>query len=136
MPTMKVTIENDVGVERELTLPAVYEVCGRCQGEGKHTNPSIDGNGITQEEFDEDPDFRENYFSGVYDIECEECHGKRVVAELDEKELEDRPRRRLGKLVTGKSRARILKRIHDRAQADADYRSLCRSEDRFFGYDR
>jgi hypothetical protein len=40
------------------------------------------------EEFNEsfDEEGREEYFrhGGIYDVECEECHGERVVAGLDE----------------------------------------------------
>lgn len=75
---------DDEGACTEVELPAKFEVCGRCRGEGKHVNPAIDGNGITREQFDEDPDFQESYFSGVYDVSCEECGGKRVVLEVDE----------------------------------------------------
>lgn len=69
--------------EIEVELPAKYEVCSRCNGEGKHTNPAIDGNGISQEQFDEDPDFAEAYFSGRYDVACEVCGGKRVELVVD-----------------------------------------------------
>lgn len=74
---------------------AKFEICPRCQGEGKHVNPSIDGNGLSSEYFDEmGDDFREDYFSGVYDVTCHECNGQRVVKaheaktqeELDEEE--------------------------------------------------
>lgn len=56
-----------------------YDVCPLCQGQGTHTDPSIDCCGLTSEDFDEDPDFRENYASGVYDVTCNRCGGKRVV---------------------------------------------------------
>lgn len=69
--------------EIEVELPAKNEVCGRCEGEGKHTNPAIDGNGISQEQFDEDPDFEEAYRSGRYDVTCERCGGKRVELVVD-----------------------------------------------------
>ncbi len=63
-------------------IPGRFVTCGRCQGEGKHTNPAIDGNGITRDEMDEmGPDFEEDYFRGVYDVTCEECHGQRVTLE-------------------------------------------------------
>ena len=63
----------------ELTLPTMKEVCPLCEGEGKHVNPSIDAHGITADEFAEDPDFRDDYTSGTYDVTCNECHGLRVV---------------------------------------------------------
>lgn len=70
-----------------------YEVCDLCRGKGKVVNPNIDCQGITREDFDEDPDFEEDYLSGVYDIKCTQCKGERVVSVIDEihccKELKD-----------------------------------------------
>lgn len=74
--------EDDEGYEVE--VPAKYEVCPRCEGKGTHVNPSIDGNGLSSEDFDQDPDFREDYMSGVYDVACHECDGKRVILVADE----------------------------------------------------
>lgn len=59
------------------------QVCPRCDGKGHHTNPSIDGNGISAEEFYNDPDFAEDYFSGVYDVPCYECGGENVTPVVD-----------------------------------------------------
>ena len=66
------------GGEVEVALPAVYEVCPTCRGEGKTVNPAIDGDGITGEEWarDWDDDDREAYFRGDYDVPCRECGGK------------------------------------------------------------
>ena len=65
-------------------VPAHYVVCETCEGKGSHVNPSIDSHGISPEEFAEDPDFAEQYFSGAYDQQCNECHGARVVPDIDE----------------------------------------------------
>lgn len=103
MATIKFETLDEETCEIEVELPAKYEVCSRCDGEGKHVNPAIDGNGIGQEEFDADPDFEEAYFSGRYDITCERCEGKRVELVVDaaeckrqglEKELKDYYRHR------------------------------------------
>lgn len=67
------------GTEVEHSLPAKFEVCSRCSGSGSHVNPSIDGNGLTRKDFDQDPDFEESYFRGDYDVRCETCKGARVV---------------------------------------------------------
>jgi hypothetical protein len=60
-----------------------YHVCPRCEGEGTHTNPAIDGNGITGSEMaeilHEDPDFLDTYMAGGYNIVCSMCNGRRVV---------------------------------------------------------
>ena len=80
--TLEVLDAEGYGVEHE--LPARFEVCGRCEGHGTHTNPAIDGNGLTSEDFDEQgPEFFADYMSGVYDVPCHECRGARVVAVLD-----------------------------------------------------
>ena len=68
-----------------------YQVCPRCEGEGTHTNPSIDGNGITSSEMAElGPEFEEAYFSGRYDVQCELCRGRRVVTVEDREEYQQR----------------------------------------------
>lgn len=87
--TVKHKLYNDDGDEEWVVLPAKYEVCDRCQGRGSHVNPSIDGHGLSQEDFDEDPDFREDYFSGRYDVACYSCGGLRVVLTEDESMFND-----------------------------------------------
>jgi hypothetical protein len=79
-----VTDEDSEGNEVEFTLPAKFVVCDCCAGKGHHVNPSIDAGGLTAEDFDRDPGFREDYFSGVYDETCRECEGRRVVPVPDE----------------------------------------------------
>lgn len=83
MPKLTVTYYDDEGGEGTLTVPARYEVCPRCYGEGVHDHPAF-SNGISQDQFDEDPDFEEAYHQGVYDVRCEECDGKRVVLVANE----------------------------------------------------
>ena len=68
-------------------VPCKYEVCGTCRGKGTHVNPNVDSGGLSQEDFDSDPDFRKSYFSGMYDVDCNECGGLRVVPEPDEARL-------------------------------------------------
>jgi RecJ-like exonuclease len=119
---IEVAIENDIGVERTLRLPAVFEVCGRCDGEGKHVNPAIDEHGITQEEFDEDPGFEEEYFGGTYDVTCYDCHGKCVVPVLDELSFKGT-----------KAKERLFNRVQEKFDADAAYELERRHEERM-GY--
>ncbi len=73
-----------------IALPARWEVCFRCNGNGSHTNPSIDGNGLTLEDFANDPDFADDYFDGVYDIACEECGGRTTVMVVDDRNLDSK----------------------------------------------
>lgn len=53
----------------------IWTICDCCRGAGKHVNPSVDGHGLSREDFDQDPDFAEAYFSGGYDVSCAECGG-------------------------------------------------------------
>lgn len=56
-----------------------FAVCPTCEGRGSHVNPGIDAEGLSAEDFAEDPDFEESYFRGDYDVPCAECGGARVV---------------------------------------------------------
>jgi len=106
--------------EVEVTLPGKYEVCPRCEGRGSIVNPSVDGNGISPEQFAEDPDFEEAYFAGVYDIKCPECHGQRVVAVPDVRSC-----------TYAQKRLLVSERLWQRA--DAEYRAEVRAEQRMMG---
>ena len=79
IPTLYV--EHDDGTSEEIELPTHWEVCPVCDGEGKHVNPSIDAGGINPA--DEDPEFLEDYMSGVYDVVCNHCGGRTTVREVD-----------------------------------------------------
>lgn len=81
--TITLTVMDDEGEESEVELPAIFEVCPTCDGRGRHTNPSIDCMGISSEQFDEDPDFRDDYFSGRFDVPCNACGGRRVYPAAD-----------------------------------------------------
>ena len=67
---------------RRIEIRVKLEVCITCRGRGVIVNPSIDGNGLSREDFEQDPDFMEEYMSGVYDIQCPECHGRNVSPEV------------------------------------------------------
>lgn len=90
----------------EVSLPAKFEVCHTCRGKGTRVNPSIDGNGISREQFDEDPDFAESYFNGDYDVQCSACKGKRVIAVID--------------LPRCTNAQRVQWRTHQEAEAESD----------------
>lgn len=55
-----------------------YETCDTCDGKGHHVNPSVDCDGLTYEDMYDDG-FSEDYFDGVYDVDCYKCHGLRVI---------------------------------------------------------
>lgn len=105
---MKKLFEYETKSGRTITknLPTKNVVCATCGGKGKHVNRAIDGHGLTQEDFDSDPDFAENYFSGWYDVNCEECQGNRVTQEVDENILTHSQRR------FWQSICRVLREIH------------------------
>ena len=90
---VRVILWNQDDDERVVVFSGVPAVCGRCRGEGTHTNPSIDGNGLPPEYLDDD-EFMEGYMSGVYDVTCHECKGNKIVYELpklsdgDEKKIQ------------------------------------------------
>lgn len=67
-----------------LPFPCQMQVCGTCDGKGKHVNPSIDSHGISAAEWEEDwdEDDRDDYIGGLYDVTCYECHGANVVPTL------------------------------------------------------
>ena len=86
--TLPFTITTGTGLEFEHELPARFVVCPRCEGHGTHLNPSIGQHCYTAEEFRREFDDEEaaEYFKrgGLYDVSCEQCHGARVVAVVDE----------------------------------------------------
>jgi hypothetical protein len=70
---------DEFGETEERWIPIKFEVCPTCEGKGTHVDPNIDAGGLSQEDFDEDPDFAESYRSGMYNQECNGCNGQRVV---------------------------------------------------------
>ena len=84
---MKTTIEiynESTDTFDVIELPAIWAICDRCEGNCKHTNPSIDGNGLSGEILD-DHEFMNDYFNGLYDIPCAPCKasGKVLVPDYD-----------------------------------------------------
>jgi hypothetical protein len=107
MQTIQRTYITNLGGELLLTFPAKFEVCHRCEGRGKYVNPNVDGHGIPQEEFDNDPDFREDYFAGVYDVQCSVCQGLRVVPVFDEDRATARQKAKYAMVEAQEERAHI-----------------------------
>ena len=79
----------------EIELPSKWAVCPVCNGNGSHVNPAIDCDGISGAQFADDPDFADSYFRGDYDVTCNRCQGKRVVAVPDFDALTARERQLL-----------------------------------------
>jgi hypothetical protein len=89
-----------------------WTICPACRGNGSHVNPAIDANGISGDEFADDPDFAADYMSGLYDQACTKCDG------------------------TGKVSAAALERIRQAAEdrklaalEDGDYESYLTASD-------
>ncbi len=95
-------------------LPVSYVVCPTCDGRGKHVNPSIDSGGLSSDDFDDDPEFRESYMRGFYDVTCYECRGKRVAPYLDRSRID----------------AGTLALLDGRAASDAAFRAEVEAERR------
>lgn len=84
---MRATFFLDSGEGGEPTVHSLslkWKLCPTCGGCGCHVNPSIDSGGLSAEDFEDDPDFRELYFNGSYDVECYECAGRTTVLSIDE----------------------------------------------------
>lgn len=81
-------IDDETGDEVVLSLPAKMEVCHDCEGHGTHLAPGMRFHAYSQEEFYEefDDEDREQYFTrgGMYDVMCETCKGKNVIAVVNE----------------------------------------------------
>jgi hypothetical protein len=60
-------------------VPLEYELCGSCRGRGTMTLKRL---AVSPEMFDEDPDFAEDYWNGMYDEPCDECNGRTSVLTL------------------------------------------------------
>ena len=82
-PMITICVEDDDGCEVEHVIPAIWGVCDRCGGRGVHDHEAF-SNGLTAADFDEDPDFREEYMAGRYDVQCASCNGLRVVPVIDD----------------------------------------------------
>lgn len=115
-----VTLYNDDGDEEEVSFPVKFEVCGGCNGKGTHVNRAIDSHGISPEEFAEDPSFQEAYFSGVYDVTCEDCGGDRVMPYIDDDACKK----------LGEEKMAELTRYQDKLDDDASYDRMCEMERR------
>ncbi len=67
-----------------------WQICPICDGDGTYVNPNIDSHGLTAEDFHEDPDFAEDYRSGVYDVSCQTCKGTGKLKAAEVKETMER----------------------------------------------
>jgi len=97
----------------EILLPSRMEVCHRCEGRGVHDHEAF-SNGISQDEFREDPDFFDDYRAGVYSVPCSVCRGQNVVPTVD----------------TDRASKEDLEDYYRHLQSESDYRRECEAERR------
>jgi RecJ-like exonuclease len=120
MTNNEMTIEIHAGDElQEISVSTKWEICERCEGNGKH-DPESFSNGFTASEFNElfdDEDSQEDYFNGRYDVACRECNTSGKVRVPDLSSLTDEQRE-------GYERA-----LEERA----DYERECAAERRYLG---
>jgi RecJ-like exonuclease len=111
---IKFTHENDDREEVVAELPAKFVVCPCCDGHGTHLNEAMREHAYSREEFEEefDEEMQGEYFrrGGRYDVQCEQCGGKRVVEGVDEEACS-----------TPELKA-LLKIYEDQLQREAEYR--------------
>lgn len=81
----KIEVEYDdrEGNSQIVELELIPEICSRCSGSGKVLSGSLEGAVISQEEFNEDPEFCEQYHSGFYDKICPDCSGTGCILNID-----------------------------------------------------
>lgn len=104
---------NDDGDEEYIDVPAKWEICSDCSGEGES---SAYLGAITMEDRERDwsPDEFEDYMRGGYDKTCDGCSGTGKIRVPDYDALDPETR----------------KRIEDKEQDDAEYEAMCRAERR------
>jgi hypothetical protein len=85
MATKLVTLMAGDDWSPDVELPAKWEICSRCRGDGTHWHPAFD-NGITAEDRDRDWDEEswQDLMNGLYDVRCEECKGSGKVLVVNE----------------------------------------------------
>jgi hypothetical protein len=89
MANINWTREDAQGEEETVVVPAHYEVCYDCEGEGSTLMESLRG-AFTQEEFEDcfdDDESKEEYMrggKGRYGVTCKTCAGRTTVLVPDE----------------------------------------------------
>lgn len=79
-----------------------WKICPACRGDGTCVDPNIDARGISAEEFRDDPEFAEDYLSGVYDVSCPACDGTGKIRQSHLRTLaEHASERRLAAMENG-----------------------------------
>lgn len=81
MNKLTFTYTDHEGSETEITVPATWEICTDCRGNG---GSSAYLGAFTREEWDEEGhEWQEDYLAGHYDRPCEHCRGSGKVLVID-----------------------------------------------------
>jgi hypothetical protein len=112
------TKENEDGTETEVTVkvPQKWEICGNCDGEGRHMNSAIRNHAYTPEEFNEafdDEESRHAYFNGGYDVNCEDCLGEGKILVVNEEAFEVQDKEAYDAWVEGERQERYIDRENE-----------------------
>ena len=123
---ISILIEDEQGGEHLALFPADLEVCYTCEGKGTHVNPRIDAGGLTREDFYDDPEFRDEYRAGFYDVVCNTCKGDRKLPEIIPPGTDDNPGERDEDWTP--IRRHLYKLYCEHREADAYWESVSRAE--------
>lgn len=93
----------------------IWTICDRCEGHGTVDHPAF-SNGITSSEWAEwEPEERQNYFNGAYDVPCDSCNGSGKVKAPD-----------VARMSFAEKRELVLQLRE--AREEAEYRRMCAYE--------
>ncbi len=84
---VKLECVTEGGCYYTIAAPAIKVICPSCDGEGTELCGGLKGAAFSPEEMNEDPDFRESYFGGDFDVQCSECKGEKIILEPAEIEI-------------------------------------------------
>jgi len=98
------------------TTQDAWIICPVCEGDGTTVNPNVDAHGLTADDFLDDPDFRDDYHSGAFNMPCAACHGSGKTRLSHIEELEE---------------AADARRLA--ARENGDYEGYCMADDWRYG---
>lgn len=85
MNTKSITLYYD-DYEEIIEVPSEYVVCPTCRGSGSTVFGwgKRDAAVFTYEDFEQDPDLKDDLLNGIYNKSCPECNGLRVISVIIE----------------------------------------------------
>jgi hypothetical protein len=119
MVTKRIVVIDDEGDEREVFVPAQWEICCDCRGTGGSS--AYLGAFTSDEWYDQDEGFQHDYMQGRYDRPCDGCGGSGKVLSVD-----------LERCVSEEQKG-ALDYMQMEADIDAEERAILRQEARLMG---